>query len=79
LHIRGGIHVGEVQVVGDNVEGLSVHEAARVMAAAGTDEILVSEPTRVLAAAAGVTFEDRGTHQLKGLAGDRRLYAVGED
>ena len=76
LHIRAGVHVGEVQVVGDKVEGLAVHEAARVMAAADTDEILVSEPTRALAAPAGMTFEDRGTHQLKGLKGDRRLYAV---
>ncbi|MDQ4005712.1 MAG: adenylate/guanylate cyclase domain-containing protein, partial [Actinomycetota bacterium] len=78
LHIRAGIHVGEVQVVGDNVEGLAVHEAARVMAAAGMDELLVSESTRALAVAAGVTFEDRGVHTLKGIPGDRRLFAAVE-
>lgn len=78
LHIRAGVHVGEVQVVGDNVEGLAVHEAARVMAAAGTDEILVSETTRSLAAVSGLRFEDRGMHVLKGLPEERRLFAYVE-
>jgi class 3 adenylate cyclase len=76
LHIRAGVHVGEVQMVGGNVEGLAVHEAARVMAEAGTDEILVSETTRALAAAAGLTFEDRGTRRLKGFPDERRLFAL---
>ena len=47
LHIRAGVHVGEVELVGDDVRGVAMHEAARIMAAAGTDEILVSELTRV--------------------------------
>ncbi|HEV3474431.1 MAG TPA: adenylate/guanylate cyclase domain-containing protein, partial [Actinomycetota bacterium] len=76
LHIRAGVHVGEVQMVGDNVQGLAVHEAARVMAAAGADEILTSETTRALAATAGLTFEDRGTHRLKGFPDERRLFAL---
>jgi class 3 adenylate cyclase len=74
LHIRAGVHVGEVQMVGDNVQGLAVHEAARVMAAAGTDEILVSESTRAVAAGAGLAFEDRGMHRLKGIPEERRLF-----
>ena len=49
LHIRAGVHVGEVELVGDDVRGVAMHEAARIMAAAGTDEILVSELTRALA------------------------------
>jgi class 3 adenylate cyclase len=61
--------------VGDNVQGVAVHEAARVMAEAGTDEILVSETTKVLASAAGLSFEDRGVHELKGISEPRRLFA----
>jgi class 3 adenylate cyclase len=76
LHIRAGVHLGEVQVVGENIQGVTVHEAARIMASAGTDEIMVSETTTALAPE--MRFEDRGIHQLKGLAGDRRLFAVVE-
>jgi class 3 adenylate cyclase len=76
LRIRAGVHVGEVELVGGHVRGVAVHEAARIMAKAGADEILVSETTRVLALASGVEFEDRGTHELKGLAGEWRLYAL---
>ena len=75
LQVRAGVHVGEVQLVGAGVRGVAVHEAARVMAAAGPNEILVSETVRVLAGAAGLTFEDRGLHSLKGLDGERRLFA----
>jgi class 3 adenylate cyclase len=46
------------------------------MGKAGADEILVSETTRVLALPSGLEFEDRGTHELKGLAGEWRLYAL---
>jgi class 3 adenylate cyclase len=75
LHIRAGVHVGEVEVVGGNVRGVAVHEAARVMSEAGPDEVLVSETTRALASASGLTFKDRGVHMLKGI-GDVRLYAA---
>lgn len=75
LHIRAGVHVGEVELVGDDVRGVAVHEAARIMAAAGEDEILVSDLTRALASSAGLGFEDRGTHELKGLDGEWRLAA----
>ena len=75
LHVRAGVHVGEVELVGADVRGVAVHEAARIMGAAGDDEILVSETTRALALTAGVDFEDRGTHDLKGIDGERHLYA----
>jgi len=78
LSLRVGVHVGEVEIVGSDVRGVAVHEAARVMAAAGPDEILVSELTRALAGAAGLAFEDRGTHVLKGLDGEWRLAAFAE-
>ena len=75
LHIRAGVHVGEVELVGDDVRGVAMHEAARIMAAADTDEILVSELTRALAVAADVRFEDRGIRKLKGLDGEWKLAA----
>jgi class 3 adenylate cyclase len=75
LHIRAGVHLGEVQMVGDNVQGVAVHEAARVMGKAQIDEIMVSEATKVLASAGGMAFEDRGEHELKGIPEPRRLFA----
>lgn len=75
LQVRAGLHVGEVEHVGNGVRGMAVHEAARIMAVARPDEILVSETTRVLATAAGLTFEDRGLHELKGLPAPSRLFA----
>ena len=78
LHVRAGIHVGEVELVGDDVRGVAMHEAARIMAAAGTDEILVSELTRALAISTDLRFEDRGARELKGLDGEWKLAAFVE-
>lgn len=75
LRIRAGAHVGEVELVGADIRGVAVHEAARIMAAAGPDEILASDMTRALAQASGLAFEDRGAHELKGLDGEWRLAA----
>lgn len=75
VRIRVGVHVGEVELVGADVRGIAVHEAARVMTAAGPGEILVSELTRALAGASGLRFEERGVHELKGLEGEWKLYA----
>ena len=61
--------------MGADVRGIAVHEAARVMAAAEPGEILVSELTRALVGAAGLRFEDRGSHAFKGLDGEWQLYA----
>jgi class 3 adenylate cyclase len=76
LQLRAGLHTGEVELRGDDVGGLAVHIAARVMAAAGPGEILVSRTVRDLAAGADVTLEDRGRYLLKGLDGDWQLLAV---
>jgi class 3 adenylate cyclase len=76
LHIRAGVHVGEVDLVGSDVRGVAVHEAARIMSAAADDEILVSDTTRALALTAGLEFEDRGIRTLKGLEGEWRLFAL---
>jgi class 3 adenylate cyclase len=79
LRIRAGVHVGEVEFVGSDVRGVAVHEAARIMGKAAEGEILVSETTRALAQPSGFAFEDRGSQTLKGLEGERRLYAVRTD
>jgi adenylate/guanylate cyclase family protein len=79
LSMRAGVHLGEVELVNDDVRGVTVHEASRIMGAAAPDEILVSEITRTIAEASGLRFEDRGVRELKGLEGEWRLAAfVGE-
>lgn len=76
LGVRAGIHVGEVELVGDRIRGLAVHQAARVMALARPGEVLVSESTRLLVGPMQVAFEDRGSHVLKGIPGEHRIFAV---
>ena len=74
--IRAGLHTGEVELRGDDVGGIAVHVAARVMAAAKPGEILVSRTVRDLAAGSDVILEDRGMYLLKGIDGDWQLHAV---
>jgi class 3 adenylate cyclase len=76
LRVRAGVHTGEVERLGDKVAGIAVHVGARVAAAAGPGEILVSSTVRDLAAGSGLAFEDRGTRELKGVPGAWRLFAV---
>jgi class 3 adenylate cyclase len=78
LHIRVSVHVGEVELVGTDVRGVTVHEAARILGEASADEILISETTRALAANAGFEFRSRGPRPLKGLQGEWELFAVAE-
>jgi class 3 adenylate cyclase len=76
LSIRVGVHVGEVELAGDDVSGVAVHEAARIMGAAGGREILVSEPVALLCRSSPLSFEDAGEHELKGMQGQWRLFRV---
>ena len=77
LEIRAGIHTGEVEQLPDGkIGGISVHVGARVAAAAGPSEVLVSSSVRDLVAGSGFTFVDGGMHALKGVEEERRLYAV---
>jgi class 3 adenylate cyclase len=77
LPVRVGIHSGEVAVSGDQVRGLAVHTAARIVDQAGAGEVLVSGTTRDLAeGATGLTFESRGRHRLKGLEREQELIAA---
>jgi hypothetical protein len=78
LEIRAGVHLGEAELMGGKVGGVAVNVGARVMAAAGAGEILVTGTVRELSAGAGFAFEDRGIQQLKGIPGEWRLAAVTE-
>ncbi len=75
-HIRAGIHTGEVEVRGDDVGGIAVHIAARVMGEAGPDEIIVSSVVPPLVVGSEIEFADRGPRELKGVPGEWRVLAV---
>jgi class 3 adenylate cyclase len=76
LEIRAGVHVGEIEVLPDDIAGLAVHLGARVSALAGPGEILVSSTVKDLVVGSGLAFDDRGSHVLKGVPGEWRLFAV---
>jgi len=78
LEIRAGLHTGEVELHDDNVRGIAVHIGARISALAGPGEVLVSQTVRDLVAGSGLTFEDAGEHELKGVPDRWRLYRVVE-
>jgi class 3 adenylate cyclase/pimeloyl-ACP methyl ester carboxylesterase len=76
VKIRAGLHTGEVELRGDDIGGIAVHVAARVLEQAGADELLTSSAVPLLVAGSGIEFEDRGEHELKGMSGTVRLFAV---
>ena len=78
LEIRAGVHTGEVERSGENVTGIAVHTGARVAEAAAPGEVLVSSTVKDLVAGSGLEFEERGEHELKGVPGTWRLYAVAD-
>jgi pimeloyl-ACP methyl ester carboxylesterase len=76
LEVRAGLHTGECEVRGDDLGGLAVHIAARVGALAEAGDVLVSSTVKDLVVGSGIEFTDRGEHELHGVPGDWRLYAV---
>jgi class 3 adenylate cyclase len=76
LESRVGIHVGECELHEGKVTGLAVNIGARVAATAGANEVLVSQTVRDLVAGSGLTFDDRGSHELKGIPGTWQLFAA---
>ena len=76
IEIRAGLHTGECELRNGDVGGIAVHTGARVSARAEPGEVLVSSTVRDLVAGSGIEFEDRGSHELKGVPGEWRLYAV---
>jgi pimeloyl-ACP methyl ester carboxylesterase len=76
LEIRAGLHTGELELDGSEIRGIAVHTGARVAAKAGPGEVLASSTVKDLVAGSGLEFADRGTHELKGVPGEWRLYAL---
>lgn len=76
IQVRAGLHTGECEVRGDDIGGIGVHIGARVSSLAGPNDVLVSSTLRDLVIGSGLEFEERGAHQLKGVPGDWRLFAV---
>jgi pimeloyl-ACP methyl ester carboxylesterase len=76
IEVRTGLHTGEIELIGDDIGGIAVHIAARIMAMAGAGEVLVSSTVKDLVAGSGLRFEDRGARSLKGVPGEWRLYAA---
>jgi class 3 adenylate cyclase/pimeloyl-ACP methyl ester carboxylesterase len=74
--IRAGVHTGEIELRGDDVGGIAVHIGARVEAAAGPGEVLVTRTVKDLVAGSGIVFADRGSHALKGVPEEWQLFAV---
>jgi class 3 adenylate cyclase len=76
IEVRAGLHTGEIGLRGDNIGGVAINIGARVMARAGAGEVLVSRTVTDLVSGSGIEFEDRGEHELKGVPGLWKLYAV---
>jgi len=76
LEARAGVHTGEVERSGTAIRGIAVHLASRVASLAGAQEVLVTSTVRDLVAGSGLSFVERGTHELKGIAEPRHVLAV---
>jgi class 3 adenylate cyclase/pimeloyl-ACP methyl ester carboxylesterase len=76
LEVRAGLHTGEIELRGDDIGGIAAHVGARVAALAGPREVLVSRTVRDLVAGSGLTFTDRGEHELKGVPDRWQVYAA---
>jgi class 3 adenylate cyclase len=76
LELRAGMHTGEVEVIGDDIGGIAVHIAARVLGFAAPGEMLVSGTVKDLVVGSGIEFEDRGEQELRGVPGQWRLWSV---
>ncbi len=76
LEIRAGVHTGECEVHGADLAGIAVHVAARIVALARANEIVVSQMVRDLAAGSGLRFAPRGLHTLKGIDGEWAAFTV---
>jgi class 3 adenylate cyclase len=76
IEVRAGLHTGECERDGDKIAGLAVHIGARIAALANGGEVLVSRTVKDLVAGSGVTFDERGEHELKGVPGSWQVYVV---
>jgi len=76
VEVRAGLHTGEVELLDEDLGGIAVHIGARVATTATAGEILVSSTVKDLVAGSGLEFDERGTHELRGVPGNWTLYAV---
>jgi len=76
MELRAGVHTGECQLVAGKLGGIAVHIGSRIAGMAISDEVLVSSTVKDLVVGSGITFEDRGTHALRGVPGEWHLFAV---
>jgi class 3 adenylate cyclase len=76
IQMRAGLHTGEIELRSEDVGGIAVHIGARVAEVASPAEVLVSSTVKDLVAGSGLRFADRGTHNLHGVPGEWRLFAV---
>jgi class 3 adenylate cyclase len=76
LRIRAGLHTGEIERRGSDISGIGVNIAARVQALGAAGQTLASSTVKDLCAGAGFTFEDHGTHELKGVNGPWGVYRL---
>jgi class 3 adenylate cyclase len=76
VSVRAGVHTGEVELMGDDLGGIAVHIGARISALAEGGEVLVSSTVRELVIGSQLEFADRGAHELKGVPGEWRVYAL---
>lgn len=76
LSIRIGMNTGEIEFVGEDVRGIAVHTAARLLGLAGSDEAMISATTRDLLDGTDIATEDAGLHELKGLSGARQVFKL---
>jgi pimeloyl-ACP methyl ester carboxylesterase len=75
IDVRSGVHTGECERRGEDIGGIAVHIGARIAALAQAREVLVSSTVKDLVNGSGIVFEDRGTHVLKGVPGEWKLFA----
>ena len=76
IEVREGLHTGEIELAGDDIRGIAVHIAARIMALAGAGEVLVSSTVKDLVVGSELRFDERGSHALKGVPGEWRVFAA---
>ena len=76
MSVRAAIHTGEVERRGDDLSGIAVHLAARVLDLASQGETLTTGVVRGLVAGSGIRFDDRGSHEFKGIPDSWEVHAV---
>jgi class 3 adenylate cyclase len=76
IEIRAGLHTGEIELIGDDIGGIAVHIASRVLGQAGANKVWVSRTVKDLVVGSGFDFKDEGTYKLKGVPGEWHLFAV---